>query len=101
MSKNKIIAERIQQAMSRYGLPSDSRVRNELEDNAVVGGGFQPEIVVRKGDSVRTLDERIRELRNDPDFRDCFPATRTISRDDQESIRAEFDAIARETTVVV
>jgi hypothetical protein len=96
-----IALSKIAQALYRHGLPLDSRVGEELDRSAVIGGGFQPEIMIRDGNRVITLDQRIGELRNDPNFRDCFPATRTVSRDNEEAIRAEFDAIARGTTVVV
>jgi hypothetical protein len=97
-STARIISNEIDQALQNNGLAENSPLREELERTAKIGGGYQPEVAVRKGNSLRTLDERIRE---DPNFRDCFPATRTVSRNDEEAIRAEFDAIAKGTTVVV
>ena len=73
MSIHRIIANEIDQALHRYGLPMDSPLGAELEKDAVVGGGFEPQILIRRGERLISIDERIGELRNDPNFRNCFP----------------------------
>src|SRR5690242_474586 len=101
MSTKGIISIKVQEALLRHGLPLDSRVREELERNAVIGGGFHPEVVIRDQNIELTLDQRIGQLREDPNFRDCFPhPPRTISRNDHEAIRQNFDAIAKGTVLL-
>jgi len=102
LSTKRIVSSKVEQALRKHGLSLDGRLREELERSAVIGGGFQPEIVIRHRDTEVTLDQRIDQLRNDPNFRDCFPpAPRTVSIDDAEAIRGEFDAIAKGTTEVI
>jgi hypothetical protein len=98
----RLISNAIEEALRRHGLPPHTAIMRQLESNAEIGGGFQPEVVIREGNSVMTLDQRIRQLRQDPNFCDLFPPPpRSVSHDDDEAIRAEFDAIARGTTIVV
>ena len=98
----KLIAKEIDRALQRNQLPPDSPIRIELQNNAEIGGGYDPEIqVLDESNRVMTLDQRIQELKNDPQFSGYFPPEPPrIRRSDEAKIRANFAKIVSGEVVV-
>ncbi|SRR6266536_2754031 len=98
----KFIASEIDRALYRHRLPCVSPLRNELEANAQLGGGREAIVYVRdESNCVMTLDQRIQQLKHDPNYSDCFPAEPSrVSRKDERKLRENFSKIASGEIVV-
>ena len=86
----------------RHRLPDDGPLRNELEASAELGGGRTAIVQVRdESNRVMTLDERIQQLKHDPQFSGYFPPEPPrVSRQDQTKLRENFSKIASGEVVV-
>lgn len=90
------------EAVKRAGLPYDHPVRALLEKSGQITG--IREAVVRipnESGELVTLDERIKEMRNDPRYSALFPQPEGIvAKGDMERISENFEAIAEGRVVV-
>jgi hypothetical protein len=84
------------EAVRRAGLPYDHPVRGLLENSAEITGVRQAVVRVRnENGEFLTLDERIKELRNDSRYSDLFPQPEgMIAKDDMEQLSENLGAIA-------
>lgn len=92
----------INSALTRAGLPHDRPIREALELVADVVdsyGAYFVRIPDESGDSV-SLDDKIAQLKEDPRFRDSAPNQPRVLASDAETIRRNFDKIARGDVIV-
>jgi len=91
------ISDEIGRALSREGLPQNHAVRAVLESEAEIEGSRI--LAVRcNGESITG---RIDQLRHDPQFKHTFPQpVAKVVRGDTQSLRQNFDQIARGEIVV-
>jgi hypothetical protein len=98
----KFIANEIAKALDRHRLPHDSPVRDDLESRAEVYGAREAQVRVsdESGRSI-TLDDRLEQLKCDPNYRNCFPPDLPrVSRNDEKKLQDNFERIARGEVVV-
>jgi hypothetical protein len=98
----KFVEREIDKALRRRGLPWDSRVRSDLQARAEIGGGRDAIVnVCDESNCVMTLDQRIQQLKHDPNYCDCFAAEPPrVSRKDEEKLRENFSKIASGAVIV-
>jgi cell division protein ZapA (FtsZ GTPase activity inhibitor) len=84
------------EAIRRAGLNYDHPVRAILENSAVIAGLRQSVVrVPNESDELVTLDERIKEMRNDGRYSALFPRPEgTVAKSDMQRISENFQAIA-------
>lgn len=93
----------IKKALYRHSLSSDNPLRSELEAGAMISEGGHDAVVYVRDESgcVMTLDQRIGQLRHDPQFSRYFPADPPrVSRNDGAKLRENFSKIASGQVVV-
>lgn len=106
MEKGEIAKRHIHQevvkALINSRLPYEGPLCDALENEAqVVGAEGSPciRIVDAEGNWIM-LEERIKELKTDPRFRDSVPNPTRVELRDESSLRDNFEGIARGTAVV-
>ena len=106
VTEENFVRVEIGKALSRVGLPFDHPIAKELSESAEVTGvtGRDTDTYVRVSDGcggwTSNLVERIEQLKADPRFRGSIPSLPKVVRADTESLRANFDQIAKGTMVV-
>ena len=99
MEKTEIMRRHIHQeamkALVNSRLPHDHPMREVLEAEAQIVGDPGCVRVVDDNGSWVMLEDRIKELKADPRFRDSVPNPPIVIRGDEEQIRRDFDKIAR------
>src|SRR5579862_1726698 len=81
-------------------LPFDHPICDVLEQEAqIVGKKASVQVVDANGNWIM-LEDRIKELKADPRFRDTVPNPPKIARSDESSLRDKFEQIAKGTAVV-
>jgi hypothetical protein len=93
------VSTKVCEALTRANLPHNSAIRRVLEEESEVVGGRDAYVRCR-GDV--SLDERILEMREDPRFKNSFPAAKpVIAKSDTRSLTANFADIASGKVIVV
>jgi hypothetical protein len=98
----KFIAQEIDNALFRHHLPYNGPVRDDLEARAEVSGGREASVrVLDESNRALTLDDRIDQLKDDPNFCACFPPEPPrVSRNDETKLRENFSKIVSGQVVV-
>jgi hypothetical protein len=96
----RFIHQGVQKALANSLLPYDHPIGVALEREArIVGQTACVRVLDRDGNWI-ILEERIKELKADPRFRDSVPNPARITRSDELGIRDSFDQIAKGSAVV-
>ena len=79
-------------ALSRHGIAHDSPLRAQLEANATIGSGDSSRVIMKNGNSLDVeIQNRLRSERMD----ESLPTpSRTVAKNDIDSLRRNFEAIA-------
>ena len=81
----------VRDALSRHGIAHDSPLRAQLEANAIIAAGTDSRVVMKSGNS---LDAEIENWGSSP-LAESFPAgSRTVDKNNTESVRDHFADIA-------
>ncbi|HUO18119.1 MAG TPA: hypothetical protein VMX38_24305 [Verrucomicrobiae bacterium] len=106
MEKTEIMRRSIHQeavrALVNSRLPHDHAIGAVLESEAqIIGepGAGSVRIVDANGNWVM-LEQRIKELKCDPRFRDTVPHPTRVARGDESGLRDNFEQIAKGTAIV-
>ncbi len=79
-------------ALGRYGLAHDNRMRAELEANATIAADNNSRVIMKSGNS---LDVEIQNRLDSPHRNESFPTVScTVSKSDTDSLRKNFADIA-------
>jgi hypothetical protein len=79
-------------ALSRHGIAQNNAMCAELEANATIAAGNSSRIIMKNGNS---LDVEIEARLNSPGMDESLPmVSRTVAKDDPESLRKNFADIA-------
>lgn len=95
----RFIHDEVAKALQKSGLEYDHPIGALVEEEADIVGQPGCVRVVRDGNWVM-LEDRIKELKADPRFRDSIPNPIRVARNDESGLRDNFDNIARGTAVV-
>ena len=101
--QQRFVDDQVGAALTRARLPYDSPIRQKLNADAeIIGPPGKGYVQMRdeRGELV-PVDDRIKELRADPDFRECFPDPPKVSRGNGDDVRENFDRIVRDEVEVV
>jgi hypothetical protein len=98
----KFLADQIDKTLSQHHLPYDSPVREDLESKAEIIGARDAVVrVLDESGRSLTLDDRVKQLKSNPRFSDCFPPDPPrISRTDQNRLNANFAKILSGEVIV-
>src|SRR5215469_13583486 len=89
----RFIADEINEVLDRHRLPHDSPIRKDLESRAeFTEEDRNPTLYIRDdSNDLVSPDRYIQQLRDNPDYRLCFPAERPkVPRHDLEKTRDHF-----------
>lgn len=79
-------------ALGRHGIAHNTRMRAELEANATIAAGDRSRVIMKDGNS---LDVEIQNRLNSPRMDESPPpASRTVTKNDADSLRKNFADIA-------
>ena len=79
-------------ALSRYGMAHDNRMRAELVANATIAADNNSRVIMKNGNS---LDVEIQNRLDSPRMNESFPTVScTVSKSDTDSLRKNFADIA-------
>ena len=95
----RFIHQEVLKALVNARLPYDHEMGKLLEDEAQIVAPACVRIVDDQGGWIM-LENRIRDLKVDPRFRDSVPSPAKVPRNDESSLRDNFEQIARGTAVV-
>src|SRR5215469_9023216 len=96
------IANEIDQMLRKHGLDSHGPVREELKRTAYIATGYSAIVrALGNSDRVMSLDERIAEMKQDPQFAQYFPQPVRVSRRNEAEVCKHFAEIAAGTVIVV
>jgi hypothetical protein len=96
----RFIHQEVVKALVDSRLDYDHPIGNVLESEAqIVGQTACVRVVDDRGDWMM-LEERVKELKADPRFRDSLPNPAKLARGDESSLRDNFEQIARGAAVV-
>jgi hypothetical protein len=88
----------VRDALSRHGIAHDNPMCAEIQANASIAGGDRSLVIMKNGNS---LDVEIRGRLNSPVMDESVPITsRTVAKNDPDSLRKNFAGIAAGTVRV-
>jgi len=96
----RFVHQEVLKALQRSNLAYDHPMCEVLEQEAEIVGQPGCVRILDASDNWVMLENRIKELRADPRFRESVPNPAKIARGDESSLRANFDEIAKGTAVV-
>jgi hypothetical protein len=98
---NRFIHQEVQKELAKSRLRYDHPIGELLEGEAEIVGSTACVRVVDEHGNWILLEDRIKDLKNDPRFRESIPAPAKVTRSDELAIRNSFDEIAKGSAVVV
>jgi hypothetical protein len=98
----KYVYDEISRALARAGLGYDHQIRKVLDREAEIVGVRDPVVRMRgEHGQMLMLDDRIKELRQDPSYATCFPADPPkVAKGDLGKLSENFTKIASGEIVV-
>lgn len=99
-SMRRYIHQEVLKALVNSRLPYDHPMGELLESEAQIVGKTACVRIVDDHGNWTLLEERIKELKADPRFRESIPNPDKVTKSDEYGIRESFDQIARGDAVV-